>query len=119
MILLLCSPSPCKPLLRFAYPLSGLVALGPLALARGPLSPFSARAGFDAWREHRDNLVRKAIGDCTSRDVSTFELAVFERATPKDVRPAHVWAGLVFILAGSLFYGTVTFRKKTRVLKYW
>ena len=26
---------------------------------------------------------------------------------------------LVFILAGSLFYGTVTFRKKTRVLKYW
>jgi F0F1-type ATP synthase assembly protein I len=26
---------------------------------------------------------------------------------------------LVFILAGSLFYGTVSFRKKTRVLKYW
>ncbi len=26
---------------------------------------------------------------------------------------------LVLILAGSLFYGTVSFRKKTRVLKYW
>jgi hypothetical protein len=40
-----------------------------------------------------------------------------------DVRLGHCgvaahW-GLVFILAGSLFYGTVTFRKKTRVLKYW
>ena len=99
MIFPLCSPPPYEPLLQFAYPLSGLVALGPLALARGPLSPFSARAGFDAWREHRDNLVRKAIGDCTSRDVSTFELAVFERATPKDVRPAHVWAAIFHVVS--------------------
>ena len=66
MILPLRAPSPCEPLLRFAYPLSGLIALGPLALAQGSLSPLSARAGFDAWREHRDDLVRKAICDCMS-----------------------------------------------------
>ncbi len=30
-----------------------------------------------------------------------------------------IWPRLVFILVGALFYGTVTFRKKTRVLKYW
>ena len=94
MVLPLCSPFPYEPLLRFDYPMSGLVALGPLALARGPLSPLSARAGSDAWREHCNDLVRKAIGDCTSRDVSTFELAVFERATPKDVRPAHIRAAI-------------------------
>ena len=78
--------------------MSGLVALGPIALARGPLSPPSARAGFDAWREHRDDLIREAIGDCTSRDVSTFELAVFEHATPKDVRPAHVRAAILDVV---------------------
>ena len=98
MILPLCSPFPYVLLLRFDYPMSGLVALGPLALARGPLSPPSARVGFDAWREHCNDLVCKAIGDCTSRDVSTFELAVVERATPQDVRPAHVRAAILYVV---------------------
>ncbi len=98
MILPLCSSFPYEPPLRFEYPMSGLVAIGPLALAQGPLSPPSARAGFDTWREHRDDLVREAIGDCTSRNVSTFELAVFERATPKDVLPAHVWAAILDVV---------------------
>ena len=102
MILPLCVPSPYEPLLWFAYPLSGLVTLGPLALAWGSLSPLSARAGFDAGREHRNDLVRKAIGDCTSRDVSTFELAVFERAAPKDVRPAHVRAAILDVVGQCL-----------------
>ncbi len=44
---------------------------------------------------------------------------------PSDTQrvPAHLATTpgerLVLILAGSLFYGTVTFQKKTRVLKYW
>ncbi len=98
MILPLCSPFPYEPLLLFDHPMSGLLALGPLVLARGPLSPPSARAGLDAWCDHWDDLVREAIGDCTSRDVSTFELAVFKRATPKDVRPAHVRAAILDVV---------------------
>ena len=78
--------------------MSGLIAIGPLALAQGPLSPPSARPGFDAWPEHCDDLVREAIGYCTSRNMSTFELAVFERATPKDVRPAHIWTAILDVV---------------------
>ncbi len=45
----------------------------------------------DSRGKHRNDLVREGVRNGAPRNMPIFELAVQERAPPKDVCPAHEW----------------------------